>query len=114
MDAPARAEVERLADQEAALRRLAMLVAQESSTEEIFHAVTEEAAGVLETEAVGMLRFEADGSATLVAQSQTPWDPPPLGTRLTLDGENVITFALREGEAARVDDWSTSTGSARW
>jgi signal transduction histidine kinase len=111
VDAPARAEVERLADQEAALRRLAMLVAQESSTEEIFHAVTEEAAGVLETEAVGMLRFEADGSATLVAQSRTPWDPPPLGTRLTLDGENVVTLALRTGRAARVDDWATSTGS---
>jgi hypothetical protein len=61
------------------------LVAAESSPAEVCDAVTREAAQVLETEAIGMLRFEADGSATLVAQSETPWDPPPLGTRFTLE-----------------------------
>ncbi len=73
--------------------------------------VTEEAARVLETEAVGMLRVEADGTATLVAQSDTPWEPPPLGTRLTLDGENVIVQVLRTGHAARADNWANATGS---
>ena len=111
MDAAARAEVERLADQQAALRRVATLVARESSPAEIFHAVTEEASRVLDTEAVGMLRFESDGSATLVAQSHTPWEPPPLGTRLTLEGENFIAQVLRTGEAARVDDWASATGA---
>ena len=27
-----------------------------------------------------MVRFEPDGTGTLVAQSDTPWNPPPLGT----------------------------------
>ncbi len=100
-----------LADEQAALRRVATLVARESSPVEIFGAVTEEACRVLESEAVGLLRFEPDETATLVAQSDTPWDPPPLGTRFALDGENLVTQVHRTGEVARVDDWSGSTGS---
>src|SRR5437763_14778162 len=56
-----------------------------------------------------MLRFEPDGTATLVAQSDTPWDPLPLGTRFTLEGENVVTAVFRTREAARLDDWATAT-----
>ena len=68
-------------------------------------------ARVLQTEAVGLLRFESAGTATLVAQSRTPWDPPPLGTRLTLEGENVVTEVVRTGRAARDDDWANATGA---
>jgi signal transduction histidine kinase len=103
-------DLERLADAQAALRRVATLVARESSPEEIFRAVTEEAARVLCTGAAWLLRFETDEIATLVAQSDTPWDPPPLGTRLTLDGDNVVARVFRTGEAAREDDWSNATG----
>ena len=77
-----RDEVARLADEQAALRRVAMLVARQSSPAEVFGAVADEVARLLGTDAVGMLRFEPDGTASLVAQSDTPWDPPPLGTRL--------------------------------
>ena len=101
----------RLAEEQAALRRVAELVARESSSAEVFHAVTEEARRVLGNEAVGLLRFESDGTATLVAQSQTPWDPPPLGTQLTLEGENVVTEVVRTGRAARADDWANATGA---
>jgi signal transduction histidine kinase/putative methionine-R-sulfoxide reductase with GAF domain len=111
VDVSARAEVEWLADQHAALRRVATLVAREASQVELFHAVTEEAARVIETEAVGMLRFESDGTATLVAQSDTPWEPPPVGTRLPLDGENLVSDVVRTGQAARMDDWAQATGS---
>jgi signal transduction histidine kinase len=104
-------EVVRLADEQAALRRVATLVARESSSVEILGAVAEESARVLGTEAVGMIRFDPDGSATLVAQSHTPWDPPPLGTRFTLEGENVVATVLRTGQATRLDDWANATGS---
>jgi hypothetical protein len=43
--------------------------------------------------------------ATSVAQSHTPWDPPPLGSRFTLDTENVIAEVVRTGRVARADDW---------
>ncbi len=102
---------ERLAGEQAALRRVATLVARESSPDAVFAAVTEEAGAVLGAVAIGMLRFEPDATATLVAQSHTPWDPPPLGTRFTLDGANVVTRVFRTAEAARVDDWADATGA---
>jgi GAF domain-containing protein len=110
-NAEARSALALLADEQAALRRVATLVAREASPAEIFGAVTEEARNVLAIEAVGLLRFDADETATLVAQSDTPWDPPPLGTQLTLDGENVVAQVLRTGEVARMDDWSGSSGA---
>ena len=109
-NAESRAALSQLADEQAALRRVATLVAREASPVELLEAVAEEVARVLDVEAVGMLRFEPDGTATLVAQSDTPWDPPPLGTRLTLEGENVVTAVFRTREAARLDDWAKATG----
>jgi len=108
-----RERIRRLADEQAALRRVATLVAQEPSSLEVFHAVTEEARRVLDVEAVGLLRFEPDpdGKATLVAQSQTPWDPPPLGTTFTLEGKNLVVEVFRTGRPARVDDWEGSSGA---
>jgi PAS domain S-box-containing protein len=106
-----RDDVARLADEQAALRRVATLVARQSSPTEVFRAVAEEVAQLLGTGAVGMLRFEPDGTATLVAQSATPWDPPPLGTRFTLDGENVVASVLRTGRANRLDDWANASGA---
>jgi signal transduction histidine kinase len=110
-NAEARAALAALVEEQAALRRVATLVARELAPVEILVAVTDEAARALKTEAVGMLRFEHDGAATLVAQSQTPWDPPPLGTRFTLDGENVVATVHRTGRTARMDDWTKATGS---
>jgi GAF domain-containing protein len=107
----ARDALARLADEQAALRRVATLVARESSPMEIFAAVTEEACRVLASEAVGLLRFDPDETATLLAQSDTPWDPPPVGTRFTLDGENVVAQVFCTGATVRVDDWTGSTGA---
>ena len=109
-NAESRAALSQLADEQAALRRVATLVAREASPVELLATVAEEVARVLDVEAVGMLRFEPDGTATLVAQSDTPWDPPPLGTRFTLEGENVVTAVFRTREAARLDDWAKATG----
>ncbi|MFL5914017.1 MAG: GAF domain-containing protein, partial [Gaiellaceae bacterium] len=108
--AASEARARRLAGEQAALRRVATLVAREASPVELLETVAEEVAGVLDVEAVGILRFEPDGTATLIAQSESPWDPPPLGTRFTLEGENVVTAVFRTREAARLDDWAKATG----
>ncbi|HEX6701971.1 MAG TPA: GAF domain-containing protein [Gaiellaceae bacterium] len=110
-NAQAREELRRVAEEQAALRRVATFVAGDPSPAETFGAVAEEACRILESEAVGLLRFEPDETATLVAQSDTPWDPPPLGTRFPLDGENLVVRVFRTGRAARVDDWAGSSGS---
>jgi PAS domain S-box-containing protein len=111
INAETRDSLRRLADEQAALRRVATLAARESSSVEVLEAVAEEAARVLEVDAIGMLRFEPDATAVLVAQSEAPWDRPPLGTRFTLDGENPIASVHRTGAAARMDDWTSATGS---
>ena len=105
------ARARELANEQAALRRVATVAARESSPVEVLEAVAEEAARVLEVDAIGLIRFEPDGTATLVAQSDTPWDPPPLGTSFTLDGENVVTSVYRTQRVARLDDWENATGS---
>lgn len=105
------AHARRLASEQAALRRVATLAARESSAVEDLEAVAEEAARVLAVDAIGLIRFEPDATATLVAQSDTPWDPPPLGTSFTLDGENVVTVVHRTQSVARMDDWTNATGS---
>src|SRR4051794_10616743 len=110
-NAESRAALSRLAEQQAALRRVATLVARDASPAELLAAVAEDVARVLGVESVGMLRFERDGTATLVAQSDTPWDPPPLGTRFTLEGENVVAAVLRTRKAVRLDDWADATGA---
>ena len=110
-NAESRAALSQLADEQAALRRVATLVAREASPVELLATVANEVARVLGVEAVGMVRFEPDGTGTLVAQSDTPWDPPPLGTRFTLEGENVVTAVFQTREAARLDDWAKATGA---
>jgi PAS domain S-box-containing protein len=110
-NAQARTEVERLAEEQAALRRVATLVASGPSPTEVFGAVAVEVAKSLASGAVGMLRFEPEGTATLVAQSDAPWDPPPLGTRFALDGENVVATVSRTRKAVRLDDWANATGA---
>ncbi len=100
-----------LASEQAALRHLAMLAARGSPPAEILETVANEAARVLDVDAVGMIRFEPDETATLVAQSETSWDPVPLGTTFTLDGENIVTWVDRTRNVARMDDWKTATGA---
>src|SRR3954451_10092442 len=60
-NAESRAALSELADEQAALRRVATLVAREASPVELLAAVVREVARVLDVEAVGMLRFEPDG-----------------------------------------------------
>jgi GAF domain-containing protein len=110
-NAQARDEVARLAQEQAALRRVATLVARQSSPAEVLGAVAEEVAELVATDGVAILRFEPDGTATQVARSATPWEPVPVGTRFPLEGESVVASVLRTGKTARLDDWADASGA---
>ena len=60
-NAEARADASRLAEEQAALRRVATLVARESSPAEVFAAVAKEVAGLLGVDDMRMVSYEADG-----------------------------------------------------
>ena len=63
----ARAEVRTLADEQAALRRVAELVARSAPLEEVFDAVASEASRLLGGRATALSRFDIDGYATVIA-----------------------------------------------
>jgi signal transduction histidine kinase len=79
-----RDDLSRLADEQAALRRVATLVARGQPPAVIFNAVTEELAKLLQATEATMVRVQADGSTTLVASWGTNGadartdDPPPV------------------------------------
>jgi signal transduction histidine kinase/uncharacterized protein YoaH (UPF0181 family) len=106
----ARAEVGRLAEEQAALRRVATLVAQGVPPSELFGTVAEEVGGLLGTDLAGMLRYEADDMVTPVAAWSIVGEPLELGGRWPLEGANLATMIARTGRPARVDGYSGSRG----
>jgi signal transduction histidine kinase len=107
----ARAEVGRLAEEQAALRRVATLVARESPPDEVFAAVAEEVGRLLHIDDTRMVRYEADGTATVVASWGRLATDLPVGTRLTLEGESASALVLRTGRPARINDFTNATGA---
>ena len=112
-NAEARAELRDFADEEAALRRVATLVARAASSEEVFAAVTAEAGRVLGTDLARMNRYDPDGAHTVVAGWTSTGDtmPVPLGTHWDAGGRNVAALVFLTGQPARIDDYADATGS---
>jgi signal transduction histidine kinase len=104
----ARAEVERLAGEQAGLRRVATLVARESPPAEVFAAVSEEMGRLLRVEDTSILRYEDDGTATVVASSSE--EDLKVGDSLSLEGESVTARVLTTGRPARLDDYLVASG----
>ena len=108
-NADGRAELQRLADEQAALRRVAMLVARESPPADVFAAVTEEVGRLLAVEVATMHRYE-DGAATIVASWGERGGVLRVGERIPVAGENVTAIVHRTCAPARIDDYASATG----
>jgi PAS domain S-box-containing protein len=104
------AELRVLAEEQAALRRVATLVAGETSAAEVFAAVAEEVGLLLRVDDTTIFRYEDDWTATVVADRGERDVPLPLGSRMSLDGESATALVRRTGRAARVDDFSHASG----
>jgi signal transduction histidine kinase len=112
-NAQARVELRGYADEQAALRRVATLVARAAPRDEVFAAVTEEIGRVLAVDFAGTTRYDAGDTATAVGMWTRTGTPLPiaLGDRLSLDGRNVATLVHQTGEPARIDDYRESSGT---
>jgi signal transduction histidine kinase len=107
-NANARAEVERLAEAQAALRRVATMVARERAAEEVFAKVAEEVALLLGADSAVIHRYEPDEEATVVGS----WgNAIPPGSRWKMDGHSVATLVHRTQRPVRVDDFEHASGS---
>jgi signal transduction histidine kinase len=98
-----------LAEQQAALRRVATLVARGVSPAEVFSTVTGELTRVLGVSNAGLLRYEPDGASILIA-ARTALGMP-VGERCSLEGDNVAEMVLRTGRTARMDSHQNALGS---
>ena len=114
-NAEARARAERLAEEQAALRRVATLVAQEAPPGEVFAKVAEEVARMLGDVDVGAVarrgRRDRDRGRRCRGGGTRPASRLGSGCRST--GTSVIAVVLREGRPHRIDDYSAIAGDDR-
>ena len=106
------AKYRRLAAEQAALRRLATLVARGVEPVEVFGAVADEMRRCVPADTAGLWRFESDREITIVAAAADPealakW---PVGTRTTVDGNTLATLVQRTGRPARIDSYDNVAG----
>jgi signal transduction histidine kinase/putative methionine-R-sulfoxide reductase with GAF domain len=101
-------DLRRVAEEHAALRRVATLVAAGPPAAELFAAVAEEVAGVLDMPAVTVNRYEPDGTSTVVAC----FGPHTftVGSRWPADGVSVSAQVHASAEPARIDDYDALGG----
>jgi PAS domain S-box-containing protein len=109
-----REAVSQLADEQAALRRVATLVAEGAEPVDVFAAVAEEVGRLVSIDGTRILRYEDDGTATVIAGWTKLVQVPPeleIGARVVLDGETVAALVFRSGRPARVDSYASLGGS---
>jgi signal transduction histidine kinase len=109
-NAESRAGLARLAEEQAALRRVATLVARGTPPEEVFAGVVEEIGKQLPVEYAGMARYECDGTVTAIASWGRASEIIPTGTRRSIGGRNLGTIVAQTGRPARIDGNAESSG----
>ena len=106
------AKYRRVAAEQAALRRLATLVARGIEPTEVFGAVADEMRRCVPGDTAGLWRCETDREIIIVAAAADPaarakW---PLGTRTPLEGDTLATLVQRTGRPARIDSYDNVAG----
>jgi PAS domain S-box-containing protein len=106
------AEVTALAEQQAALRRVATMVARGVHPSEVFPAAVSEVSHGLSVANVALVRYDTDDAVVvLAARPGQNASRLAVGERLSLDSDNTATLIRRAGAAARVDSFDDVVGS---
>jgi signal transduction histidine kinase/uncharacterized protein YoaH (UPF0181 family) len=107
-NAEGKSALARLAEEQAALRRVATLVAQGAPPADVFAAVTNEVGRLLPVDMANMCRYESDDTLTFVASAGKHF---PVGSRWPLGGQqNIATLVFKTGRSARIDNYADATG----
>jgi signal transduction histidine kinase len=105
-------ELAGLAEEQAALQRVATLVARAAPQDEVFAAITEEVGRRLPVDLANLGRYGTDGTmAVLASWSRTGPSVPPVGTQVALGGSNLSTLVAQTGRSARMDRYGESSGA---
>ena len=104
--AASHAEVSALAAQQAALRRVATLVARGADPAEVYPAAVAELAAGLQVQHVTLVRYEADDDCVVLAtQDSRHTAKLTAGERFSLDGDSLSSQIRRTAEPDRIDDY---------
>jgi signal transduction histidine kinase len=107
-----RDELAALAEQQAALRRVATLVARAASPSEVFSVVAEEMARCLKVANAEVHRYEGNGTRIVAVGCYAEPGVPhgSLGESYTSEGENVSAKVWHTGRPARMDSYQRAPG----
>jgi signal transduction histidine kinase len=111
-DPPDQARLGQLAEEQAALRRVATLVAQATPPEAVFAAVAEEVGQLLPVDSASLCRYGPDGTLTFVSQWGSVAVGFPVGSRWALGGRNLGTLVFQTGRSARFDGYAENSSGA--
>jgi signal transduction histidine kinase len=114
-----RTQLRLLAEQQAALWRVATLVARGVSPTQVFAAVAGEMGQLLEAEFTEIIRYETDGEFTVVGiwARGKPTLSPPLGSRWPAHPGVTVEMILRTERPARINYYRDGYGDgviSRW
>jgi PAS domain S-box-containing protein len=109
-NASARDKLRALADEQAALRRVATLVARQTPQGELFATIAEEIGRMLRVDSIEMIRYEDDRFAAPAAGWGSAARAVPDGTRVPLGGRNVTSLVFETRRAARLEDYGDASG----
>jgi PAS domain S-box-containing protein len=105
------AEVSALAEQQAALRRVATLVARGVDPAQVYPAAVAELSRGLGIDNVALLRYESgEALVLLAARDESGLTKMPIGERIPLDGYNVLAMILDTNAPARINSFDGATG----
>ena len=105
-----RTKAEELASEQAALRRVATLVAKGAPEGKVFAAVAEEVGSLADARAAQIFRYEPDGSVVRLAAWGSGTKDLKLGARYPPSAYNVAAMVLHSGRRARIDDTGGGPG----
>jgi len=104
-------EVTALAEQQAALRRVATLVARGAEPAEVYPMAVNELARGLGVEHVTIVGYEGGEGVVLATRDSADRPTMALGERFPLSGDNLSVRLVRTGEPARIDDYASVKGA---
>ena len=100
-----------LAEEQAALRRVATLVASSATPEQVFQAVAEEAGRLLEARTAATVRFDQDAGVVVGSWSDGEGAGIEVGTRVPYSAPDSPVYRASH-EGGRIDDYNDIPGEA--
>jgi signal transduction histidine kinase len=104
------ASYRRIADEQAALRRVATLVAEGPPSSAVFDAVATEMQRLLDADGVTLGRYEPGDAITVVAHRGWEGWQLPAGARFNHEGESVTAAVRRTGRPSRMEHFDMADG----